>query len=111
MAVACLLVAGACSYTSPSQNLSFTLNSNLIINSNISTPTISPQAMVKYSMNQSGWSTSGQYVKYVDGCLDQPNNINVCTFQGITCGWQFLDTDSGSQNEQYYQDFILPAGN
>jgi hypothetical protein len=58
------------SYTSPSQNLSFTLNSNLIINSNLSTPIISPSAYVKYSYNQSGWNTLGHYVKYVDACID-----------------------------------------
>jgi hypothetical protein len=27
----------------------------------------------------------------------------------VTCGWQFLDSDSGSSNEQYYQTFNLAA--
>lgn len=102
-----LVTAG---FFSPSQNLNFTLNSNLIINSNISTPVISPSAAVQYTMSQSGWATLGQKVKYVDVCINQQSGGMSCTPQGVTCGWQFLDTDSGSQNEQYYQNFIMSAG-
>jgi hypothetical protein len=58
----CLNVLVNAGVTSPSQNLSFTLNSNLIINPNISTPIISPNAVIQYSLNQSGWSTLGQQV-------------------------------------------------
>jgi hypothetical protein len=61
-------------------------------------------------MNQSGWATFGQKVKYVDICLNQQNGGISCSPQGVTCGWQFLDTDSEYQNEQYYQHFTMAAG-
>ena len=62
-------------------------------------------------MNQSGWATFGQKVKYVDICLNYQSGGMGCSPQGVTCGWQFLDTDSGYQNEQYYQYFMMPVGN
>lgn len=32
------------------------------------------------------------------------------TYAGVTCGWQFLDTDSYFKNEVYYQVFNMTAG-
>lgn len=102
---------GCVNYKSPSQNQSYSLNSNLIINSNISNPAISPSYYVNYNNNQSGWTTKVQYVQYVDACIFQQSSILACpSFHGVTCGWQFLDTDSSFQNEQYYQRLTLAAG-
>jgi hypothetical protein len=94
-----ILSINCSNYSSPSQSLSFTLGSNLIINSNISTPSISPAYYQDWTNNQSGWTTKVLYIEYIDPCLEQSANMLACpNFRGVTCGWQFLDTDSITSN-------------
>lgn len=58
----CLWGIALSAYTSPSKNATFTLDSNIIQNPNITTPVISPASAVDYSLSQAGWTTSVTYV-------------------------------------------------
>lgn len=58
----CLWATALSAYTSPSKNATFTLDSNIIQNPNITTPIISPASAADYPLSQAGWTTSVLYV-------------------------------------------------
>lgn len=83
-----------CSYTQPSRGTDYTLGKNLISNPQITIPVISPSVFASFKSPLYGWYDNGSSIEYIDACI----NINyggICpTYKGVTCGWQFLDTDS-----------------
>lgn len=89
-----LLHLTICSYTQPSRDTQYTLGKNLISNPQISIPIISPLVFGSFKSPLNGWYDIGSSIEYIDACI----NINyggICqTYKGVTCGWQFLDTDS-----------------
>ncbi len=92
---------------SPSKSFNYTLKPNLVSNSNISSPVISPSAFRLYSGQINNWNTKNVYVQIIDIC-QQKKNFFICPeFYGTICGQQFLDTDSDSNNEIYYQRFTF----
>lgn len=99
-----------CSYTQPSRGTNFTLGKNLISNPQITAPVISPSTYSEFKSPLYGWYDTGTIIEYIDACLNT-NYGGICsTYIGVTCGWQFLDTDSYQFNEIYYQSFTFTAG-
>ena len=85
------------SYKYPSLNYSFILGSNLVNNSNITSPVIKPNYFADYSLEMNGWKTKGTYIEYTEPCL--MTKFYFCpVYKGVGCGWQFLDVDSQYNN-------------
>lgn len=86
-------------FTKPSKNITFTLASNIILNPNISNPVISPSYYHDYTLNINGWATLGTFIEYIDICELKSQTFTGCSnYNGVTCGWQFLDVDSVYKN-------------
>ncbi len=97
-----LLIVKMCStsssyYNNPSQNFSFTLGDNLINNSDISYPVIKPSYYRHYPLTINGWTSKFKIVEYIDTCM-MPKFGFCPAFNGVTCGWQFIDVDSYNSN-------------
>lgn len=65
---------------------SYTLGSNIVVNSNISTPSISPSSYYYYLKTKGGWATTGTYVEYnIPNKLPKLLLVGICpTFYGVT---------------------------
>lgn len=79
-------------FSKPSKTLPFVLNAtNLVANSQIDSPKISPKIFQNFPKSMGGWNTKVLYIEYIDG-----GSVRYCgeDFTGL----QFLDTDSISSN-------------
>ena len=79
------------------KKFSFTLSDNLINNSDISYTVIKPSYYRHYPLTINGWTTKFKIVEYIDTCM-MPKFGFCPVFNGVTCGWQFIDVDSYNSN-------------
>ena len=63
-AIATILIQSitASAYTLPSRNLKFTLGNNIVDNSNITSPKISPDYYKLFNGEVNSWRTKGKYI-------------------------------------------------
>ena len=74
-------------YLTPSLNLAYTLSTNLVVNSNMSSPVIIVGCYQDFLSSKNGWSTKVILVQYVNPSIMHPYFPNVCSqFYGINKG-------------------------
>lgn len=60
-----ILITTTYSSSNPSQNISFTLGQNIVVNSDMSLPSIYPLTWNQYFYYSNGWSTKNLYLQFV----------------------------------------------
>mgnify|MGYP000924518173 CR=1 FL=1 len=81
-------------YGVPSLNSSYSLGENIVLNSNITSPIISPSVYANYYLSVNNWATKGKFVEYIDGFLLVQLHQSTPYLIGVNKGEQFIDTDS-----------------